>query len=94
RAFYSSLICCQVIIFRSFRRFLQQLQPLALPISRQREANNTALKFVVNPCMEILFYLPKSSGCHSENVRGLYNISGQHGKKVSLKRVMKFRGAP
>jgi len=23
-----------VIIFRSFRRFLQQLQPLALPISR------------------------------------------------------------
>ncbi|WP_454191213.1 hypothetical protein, partial [Pseudomonas canadensis] len=34
---------------------LQQLQPLALPISRQREANNTALKFVVNPSIEIIF---------------------------------------
>ncbi|WP_217362554.1 hypothetical protein, partial [Pseudomonas koreensis] len=40
--------CCQVIIFRSFRRFLQQLQPLALPISRQREANSTALHAAVN----------------------------------------------
>ncbi|MBY8947609.1 hypothetical protein J1G35_17250, partial [Pseudomonas sp. SH10-3B] len=39
---------CQVIIFRSFRRFLQQLQPLALPISRQREANSTALHAAVN----------------------------------------------
>ncbi|WP_236277867.1 hypothetical protein, partial [Pseudomonas poae] len=39
---------CQVIIFRSFRRILQQLQPLALPISRQREANSTALHAAVN----------------------------------------------
>ncbi|MGP6422370.1 hypothetical protein ACTZGP_26770, partial [Pseudomonas putida] len=35
-------------IFRSFRRILQQLQPLALPISRQREANSTALHAAVN----------------------------------------------
>jgi hypothetical protein len=37
-----------VIIFRSFRRFLQQLQPLALKISPKREANSTALHAAVN----------------------------------------------
>ncbi|WP_339442576.1 hypothetical protein, partial [Pseudomonas proteolytica] len=59
RAFYSSLICCQVVIFRSFRGFPQQLQPLALQISRQREANNTGLKHVVNPRLKILCKAPE-----------------------------------
>ena len=38
-----------MIIFRSFRRFLQQLQPLALQISRQREANSTGIGSSVKP---------------------------------------------
>ncbi|WP_205346198.1 hypothetical protein, partial [Pseudomonas lactis] len=67
RAFYSSLICCQVVIFRSFRRFLQQLQPLALAISRKREANSTGIAMNVNPLIlkkakHLLAY--KNQGTH------------------------------
>ncbi|WP_218165444.1 hypothetical protein, partial [Pseudomonas agarici] len=43
--------CCQVIIWKfsavSFQKTLQ-LQPLALSISHQREANSTALHAAVN----------------------------------------------
>ncbi|WP_223816083.1 hypothetical protein, partial [Pseudomonas chlororaphis] len=34
--------------FKKFSKFPLQLQPLALPISRQREANSTALHAAVN----------------------------------------------
>ncbi|WP_219728809.1 hypothetical protein, partial [Pseudomonas gingeri] len=34
--------------FQKFSEFLLQLQPLALSISRQREANSTALHAAVN----------------------------------------------
>ncbi|WP_233101269.1 hypothetical protein, partial [Pseudomonas carnis] len=65
RAFYSSLICCQVVIFRSFRRFLQQLQPLALAISRKREANSTGIAMNVNPlsAKKLKNHSPIKSGC-------------------------------
>ncbi|WP_208609342.1 hypothetical protein, partial [Pseudomonas reinekei] len=62
---YSSLICCQVVIFRSFQGFPQQLQPLALSISRQREANSTALHAAVNTSSSTSFWLrwPEATCC-------------------------------
>ncbi|WP_426206748.1 hypothetical protein, partial [Pseudomonas sp. TWP3-1] len=54
------------IIFRSFRRILQQLQPLALPISRQREANSTALHAAVNTSFQLLPNFDELKPCTAE----------------------------
>ncbi|WP_218192076.1 hypothetical protein, partial [Pseudomonas sp. B3(2017)] len=43
--------------FQKFSKFLFQLQPLALSISRQREANSTALHAAVNTS-----FFPPSTG--------------------------------
>lgn len=51
RAFYSVLIICQAVIFRSFQSFLcnfNHLRFVRLGVSRQREANSTALQSAVN----------------------------------------------
>jgi hypothetical protein len=40
--------------FPKFSKFPLQLQPLALPISRQREANSTALLAAVNTSFPLL----------------------------------------
>ncbi|WP_206666802.1 hypothetical protein, partial [Pseudomonas sp. CFBP13528] len=51
----------QVVIFRSFRRFLQQLQPLALAISRKREANSTELTKGVKRLIQKKWRFPSRS---------------------------------
>ena len=51
RAFYSVLCVCQAVIFRSFQSFLcnfNHLRFVRLGVSRQREANSTALQPAVN----------------------------------------------
>jgi len=51
RAFYSVLCICQAVIFRSFQSFLcnfNHLRFVRLGVSRQREANSTALQPAVN----------------------------------------------
>ena len=51
RAFYSSVSSCQAVIFRSFQNFLINFNHLRFVrcfISRQREANSTALQPAVN----------------------------------------------
>jgi hypothetical protein len=52
RAFYSVLCICQAVILRSFQSFLfnfNHLRFVRLGVSRQREANSTALQSAVNP---------------------------------------------
>ena len=52
RAFYSVLCICQAVILRSFQSFLfnfNHLRFVRLGVSRQREANSTALQPAVNP---------------------------------------------
>jgi hypothetical protein len=51
RAFYSALCICQAVILRSFQSFLcnfNHLRFVRLTVSRQREANSTALQPAVN----------------------------------------------
>ena len=51
RAFYSVLCICQAVILRSFQSFLcnfNHLRFVRLGVSRQREANSTALQSAVN----------------------------------------------
>ncbi|WP_236709375.1 hypothetical protein, partial [Pseudomonas sp. Leaf127] len=58
--------------FRKFSDFLFQLQPLALQISRQREANNTVFKTSVNPHPK----LSSEAGCslYRMRSRSLYRL--------------------
>jgi len=99
RAFYSVLCVCQAVIFRSFQSFLcnfNHLRFVRLAVSRQREANSTALPLAVNPrvrcCRSGYRIRSPSSPLTSSNSLILKEFSVSSAPEVG-RIIERFRGA-